>query len=43
MKRLAASLEIAGRDNGWDDATRSNIVLAGVREYREIMTKASPA
>ncbi|MGZ5289494.1 MAG: DUF2252 domain-containing protein [Actinomycetota bacterium] len=41
VKRFAASLEIAGRDNGWDDATRSKIVLAGVREYREIMTRAA--
>ena len=41
VKRFAASLEIAGRDNGWDDATRSKIVLAGVREYREIMARAA--
>ena len=30
VKRFAASLEIAGRDNGWDDATRSKIVLSAV-------------
>jgi len=41
VKRFAVSLEIAGRDNGWDDATRARIVLAGVAEYREIMTKAA--
>jgi len=41
VKRFAASLEIAGRDNGWDDSTRSKIVLAGVREYREIMARAA--
>ena len=41
VKRFAASLEIAGRDNGWDDATRSKIVLAGVGQYREIMTRAA--
>ena len=41
VKRFAASLEIAGRDNGWDDATRSKIVLSAVAEYREIMNKGA--
>lgn len=34
VKRLAASLEVAGRDNGFDDAERRDVVLAGVRSYR---------
>ncbi|MDI1451686.1 DUF2252 domain-containing protein [Polyangium sp. 6x1] len=37
VKRLAASLELAGRDNGFSKAARSDIVLATVREYREAM------
>jgi uncharacterized protein (DUF2252 family) len=41
VKRFAASVEIAGRDNGWDDATRSKIVLEAMREYREIMAQAA--
>ena len=41
VKRFAASLEIAGRDNGWDDATRSKIVLTAVGEYREIMARVA--
>jgi uncharacterized protein (DUF2252 family) len=37
VKRFAASLEIAGRDNGFAEAERQLIVLAGVRAYREAM------
>ena len=35
LKRLAASFEIAGRDRGFDDAQRREIVLAAARTYRE--------
>ncbi len=35
MKRLAASLEVAARGRGCDRVTARNIVLAGVRSYRE--------
>jgi len=35
VKRLAASLEIAGRGRGFDATTRRGIVLQGVRTYRE--------
>ena len=34
VKRLAASLEIAGRDLGFSDAEREAVVLAGTEEYR---------
>ncbi len=34
VKRLAASFEIAGRDRGFDRATRRAVVAAGVAEYR---------
>ena len=37
VKRFAASLEVAGRDRGFDSAARKDIVLAGVRAYREAM------
>ena len=37
VKRLAASFEVAGRDRGFDAATRRAIVLACVRAYREGM------
>jgi uncharacterized protein (DUF2252 family) len=37
VKRLAASVEIAGRDRGFDDKTRRTSVLASVRSYREAM------
>ncbi len=37
VKRLAASLEIAGRSQGWADKDRRKVVLAGVRGYREAM------
>ncbi len=37
VKRLSASLVIAGRANGFDDAERARIVSSGVRSYREAM------
>jgi len=37
VKRLAASMELAGRDNGFSKSARSDIVQATVREYREAM------
>jgi uncharacterized protein (DUF2252 family) len=37
VKRLAASLEVAGRDNGYRRRQRSQIVTAAVRRYREAM------
>ncbi|HVV14544.1 DUF2252 domain-containing protein [Amycolatopsis sp.] len=37
VKRLAASLEIAGRGNGFSAAERANVVLAGVGGYRTAM------
>ncbi|WP_437280923.1 DUF2252 domain-containing protein [Sorangium sp. So ce375] len=37
IKRLAASMELAGRDNGFSKSARSDIVQATVREYREAM------
>ena len=37
VKRLAASLAVAGRANGFDDAERSAVVRAAVRSYRERM------
>jgi uncharacterized protein (DUF2252 family) len=37
VKRLAASLEIAGRDNAFTAKQRRTIVLAAVRSYREAM------
>jgi uncharacterized protein (DUF2252 family) len=37
LKRLAASVEIAARDRGFDDKTRRSSVLASVRAYREAM------
>ncbi|MFD8479499.1 DUF2252 domain-containing protein [Kitasatospora sp. NPDC059673] len=39
VKRLAASLVIAGRANGFDDRVRAGIVRACVRSYRESMTR----
>ncbi len=35
VKRLAASLEIAGRDNGFKRKERKSVVLAATRSYRE--------
>ncbi len=37
VKRLAASLEVAGRDNGFSAAESRGVVLAGVTSYREAM------
>jgi uncharacterized protein (DUF2252 family) len=37
VKRLAASLEIAARDNGFTAKQRREVVLAAVRRYREAM------
>ncbi|MFG2194175.1 DUF2252 domain-containing protein [Streptomyces sp. NPDC048639] len=37
LKRLAASLVIAGRENGFSDAERSTVVLTAARRYREQM------
>ena len=37
VKRLAASLEVAGRERGFADAERTRILLTCVRTYRERM------
>ncbi len=37
VKRLAASLEVAGRDNGVPPKQRREIILAGVFRYRQAM------
>ncbi|NBE53179.1 DUF2252 domain-containing protein [Streptomyces boluensis] len=37
VKRLAASLAIAGRENGYTDAERASVVRTTVRSYRERM------
>jgi uncharacterized protein (DUF2252 family) len=39
VKRLAASFAVAGRDRGFDDASRSSIVMAAVREYRAAIAR----
>ncbi len=39
VKRLAASLEVAARDNGIKPGTRRSIVQAAVRRYRLAMTE----
>ena len=39
VKRLAASFAVAGRDQGFDAATRRLIVTAAVREYRQAMRR----
>jgi len=41
VKRLAASLEIAGRDRGFERPDRRAIVMAGVREYRDVLRQAA--
>ena len=41
VKRLAASFEIAGRDRGFTEAQRREIVLAGAAEYRLRMRQAA--
>jgi uncharacterized protein (DUF2252 family) len=37
VKRLAASLAVAARDRGFDGAARRDVVVSGVRAYREAM------
>ena len=37
VKRLAASLAVAGRDRGFDESERRAVTVAAVREYREAM------
>jgi uncharacterized protein (DUF2252 family) len=37
VKRLAASLEVAARENGFADKDRRKITVATVRRYREVM------
>jgi uncharacterized protein (DUF2252 family) len=39
VKRLAASLAVAGRELGFDHASRRLLVTATVREYREAMAR----
>ena len=41
VKRLAASFEVAGRDLGFSPSDRRDIVIAGVRSYREAMRRAA--
>ncbi|HEY3957069.1 MAG TPA: DUF2252 domain-containing protein [Streptosporangiaceae bacterium] len=41
VKRLAASVEIMGRDRGFPPADRRAVVMAGVREYRDRMRRAA--
>src|SRR6476469_9745396 len=41
VKRLAASLEIAGRDNGCSEKERKSIVRRAVRSYRETMREVA--
>jgi uncharacterized protein (DUF2252 family) len=39
VKRLVASLEVAGRDRGWTPRQRASVVLAAAREYRDAMRR----
>ena len=39
VKRLAASIAVAGRDRGFEEAVRRSIVRAAAREYREAMAR----
>ena len=41
VKRLAASLEVAARENGFSDKERRKIVLASAQRYREVMRQLS--
>ena len=41
LKRLAASLEVAGRDNDYSPEQRKAIVRSAVRSYREAITEFS--
>ena len=40
LKRLAASFEIGGRDRGFTDKQRREVVLAATRAYRESIAKS---
>jgi uncharacterized protein (DUF2252 family) len=42
LKRLAASLAVAGRDRNFDAAERAAIVMQAAREYRESMLRFAP-
>ena len=39
LKRLAASLAVAGRDRGFDEAVCRSVVMAAAREYREAIAR----
>ncbi|MGN8244561.1 DUF2252 domain-containing protein [Cellulomonas soli] len=39
VQRLVASIEVAGRANGFDDAARRQVVVACARAYREAMLR----
>ena len=39
VKRLAVSFAVAGRDRGFDEVERRDIIVAAVREYREAMRR----
>jgi len=39
LKRLAASLEVAGRNAGFEAAARRDVVMTAVREYRDTMAR----
>jgi uncharacterized protein (DUF2252 family) len=41
VKRLAASFEVMGRDRGFPEADRREIVMAGVLEYQDRMRRAA--
>ena len=41
LKRLGASLEVAGRDRGYSAAERRKVVLTGAAEYRTRMQQAA--
>ena len=41
VKRLAASLEVAARENGFSDKDRRKIVLASASRYRQVMRQLS--
>ena len=41
VKRLAASLEVAARENGFSDKDRRKITVAAARRYRQVMRQLS--
>jgi uncharacterized protein (DUF2252 family) len=43
VKRLATSFEIMGRDRGFSDSDRRDVVMAGVEAYRERLRDAAAA